>query len=259
MHLSFLLFAAFFAFTPVRAQITSAPEFKSGPVFQKDRTAATVDGTSHASAEKTLLNTEVMSRLKQLGGYEGGVRLIEAKLLPAAQAWFHDHKLPIGAAIALFFSGQESESVRQLISIGRANPNSLTALPFLAETALIVPSLTAPALEVIEKISVQNPTNSEAFYYRARLLQQISGEEAKAVDLLKKSIALDPAATAPLIELSRAYTKTGDRPAAIVALEKVLALKPDTSIAHYRLASLYRASGQPEKASSHMAAFQKLQ
>lgn len=200
-----------------------------------------------------------MSRLKQQIGYEGGVSLIEAKLLPAAQAWFRDRKLPIGAAIALFFSGQESDGVRRLITIGRANPNSLTVLPFLAETALIVPSLAAPALEAIEKISANNPTNSEAFYYRARLLDQTSGETAKAVDLLKQSIALDPAATPPLIELSRIYTKTGNRPAAIEALEAVLTLKPGTSIAHYRLASLYRASGQPEKASSHMAAFQKLQ
>lgn len=201
------------------------------------------------------MNAEVMSRLKQQSGYEGGVRLIEAKLLPAAQTWFRDHKLPIGVAVALFFSGQESECVRQLISIGRANPGSVTVLPFLAETALVVPSLTAPALEVIEKISSKNPTNSEAYYHRARL----SGEEAKAIELLKKSIALDPTATAPLIELSRVYTKAGDRAAAIQTLEKVLVIKPDTSIAHYRLASLYRAVGQHEKASSHMAAFQKLQ
>lgn len=196
-----------------------------------------------------------MSRLKLLSGYEEGVRLIEAKLLPAAQAWFRNRKLPIGVAIALFFSGQESESVRQLISIGRANPDSLTALPFLAETALVVPSLSVPALEVIEKISAKNPSSSEAYYYRARL----TTDETKAIELLKQSVALDAAATAPLIELSRGYTKTGDRPAAIEALEKVLALKPDTSIAHYRLASLYRAIGQHEKASSHMAAFQKLQ
>ena len=185
--------------------------------------------------------------------------MIEAKLLPAAQGWFRDHKLPIGVAIALFFSGQESESVRQLISIGRTSPTSVTVLPFLAETALVVPSLTAAALEVIENIAASNPSNSEAYYYRARLLQQISGDETKAVELLKKSTSLDAAATAPLIELSRIYTKIGDRPAAIEALERVLALKPDTSLAHYRLASLYRAAGQHEKASSHMTAFQKLQ
>ncbi len=244
------------AFHPAVAQITSAPEFKSGPVFQKDRSAATVDGTSHASAEKAQLNAEVMSRLKQLSGYKGGVRLIEAKLLPAAQKWFRDQKLPIGVAVALFFSGQEAEGVRQLLSIGRANTNSVTIVPFLAETALVVPSLIAPALEVIEKISAKNPASSEAFYYRARLIQD---QEATSIELLKKSIALDRAATAPLIEVSRLYTRTGDRPAAIEALEKVLALKPDTSIAHYRLASLYRAMGQHEKASSHMAAFQKLQ
>lgn len=201
------------------------------------------------------MNSEIMSRLKQQNGYEGGIRLIEEKLLPAAQTWFRNHKLPIGVAITLFFSGQESESVRQLISIGRANPNSLTVLPFLAETALVVPSLTVPALEVIEKISAKNPSNSEAYYYRARL----SAEETKAIELLKQSVALDDAATAPLIELSRVYTKTGDRQAAIEALEKVLAVKPGTSIAHYRLTSLYRAIGQHEKASSHMAAFQKLQ
>ncbi|MCX6611132.1 MAG: tetratricopeptide repeat protein, partial [Acidobacteria bacterium] len=93
-------------------------------------------------------------------------------------------------------------------------------------------------------------------YYRARLTRD---QESTSIELLKKSVALDPAATAPLIELSRIYTRTGDRPAAIEALEKVLTLKPGTSIAHYRLASLYRAMGQHEKASSHMAAFQKLQ
>jgi tetratricopeptide (TPR) repeat protein len=251
-----LIFVALCTYSPAPAQITSAPEFKSGPVFQKDRSAATVDGTSHASAEKAQLNAEVLSRLRQLSGYAGGVRLIEGKLLPEAQKWFRDQKLPIGVAVTLFFSGQEEEGVRQLISIGRSNPSSVEIVPFLAETALVVPSLTATALEVIEKISAKNPSSSEAYYYRARLTRN---QESASIELLKKSIALDPAATAPLIELSRIYTRTGDRPAAIEALEKVLVLKPDTSIAHYRLASLYRAMGQHEKASSHMAAFQKLQ
>ena len=218
MLLRSLIFISLCTFCPAPAQITGAPEFKSGPVFQKDRSAATVDGTSHASAEKAQLNAEVLLRLRQLSGYAGGVR--------------------------------------QLISIGRSNPSSVEIVPFLAETALVVPSLTASALEVIEKISVKNPSSSEAYYYRARLTQD---QESASIELLKKSVALDPAATSPLIELSRVYTRTGDRPAAIEALEKVLALKPDTSIAHYRLASLYRATGQHEKASSHMAAFQKLQ
>ncbi len=255
MLLRFLLFLALCVLSPVRAQITSAPEFKSGPVFQKDRSAATVDGTSHASAEKAQLNAEVLSRLGQLSGYAGGVRLIEGKLLPEAQKWFRDRKLPIGVAVALFFSGQEEESVRQLISLGRSNPSSVDIVPILAETALVVPSLTATALQVIEKISANNPSSGESYYYRARLTQD---RESTRIELLKKSIALDPAATAPLIELSRVYTGMGDRPAAIEALEKVLTLKPGSSIAHYRLASLYRAMGQHEKASSHLAAFQKL-
>lgn len=259
-----LLLADLLLCTPARAQITSAPEFKSDPVFQKGRSAATVDGTSHASAEKSQVNTDLLSHLNRLSGHEGGIRLIQANLLPAAEAWFRERKLPIGVAMALFFSGQESESVRQLISIGRSMPNSVTVVPFLAEAAVLVPPLTASALDVIEKISGRNPASSEAYYYRARLLHHMPEAEndalrVKALDLLKKSIALDPAATAPLLELSRIYTSTGDRPAAIEALEKVLANDPNHLIAHYRIASLYRVTGQQEKARIHMIEFQKLQ
>ena len=82
------------------AQITSALEFKASSVFQKDRAAAAVDGTSYSSAEKTHIDADVLMMLKQLEGNEGGTPLIESRMMPEAETRFRQRKLPIAATIA---------------------------------------------------------------------------------------------------------------------------------------------------------------
>lgn len=242
------------------AQITNPPEFKTGSVFQKDRTAATVDGTSHASAEKAEINATVLASLKLLPSHQPGAKFIESRNLPAAEAWFRQRNLPIGIALTQFFAGKETEAVQALITLARSSSTPLSVVPFLAETATTVPSLVPAAYQLVESLCQKHPDNAAALYHQARLMQHLPDADAsKAIPLLEKSIQLSPSSTLVLLELSRIQSNLGDRPSAIASLEKALAVDNELSVAHYRIASLYRVTGQPEKARLHMTEFQKLQ
>ena len=243
------------AVLPVYSQVASPPEFQSDTSFHKDRAAATVDGTSHASAEQTRVHEELLSRLRRLPGHEEGVRLIDGKMLGAAEELFRKRRLPIGVAVSQFLSGKAEPSGTGLLAATR----SLSVLPFLGETVGAAPGLAKQMLGAIREIAVANPENADATYYLARALtKQAAFSSAEAADLLRKAADLDSSDTRALLELGRLYTGEAKRADAIAAFESVLRRDPINSAAHFRLASLYRVTGQPEKARAHMTEFQKL-
>lgn len=234
---------------PLYAQVDAPPEFQSGGKFQKD-SATAVDGTSHASPEQTAVHAALLARLRQLPGHEGGALLLDAKLPGAAADWFRTRGLPIGVAVSQFHRGRGEESAAILLRL----PRDLTVLPFLGEMAL-----SAPAVAAIREIANANPDNAEAQYYLARgLLRQPGYSLSEVVRLLEKAANLDLRDTRALLELGRVHTAEGQSAAAVAALVSALARDPDLAAAHYRLASLYRARSEPEKARAHAEAFNRL-
>ena len=75
------------------AQITKPPEFEEPGKFQTGVAAGTVDGSSHVSAERAVVNQELVAILRHLPGYEEGVRLMEGQMPGAAQTFFETNRL----------------------------------------------------------------------------------------------------------------------------------------------------------------------
>lgn len=241
------------------AQIGTPPEFQSNGTFQKSGAAATVDGTSHASAERTQINAGILERLRRLPGHADGVRLIENRMLAAALELFKSQQLPIGIAAAAFLNGRPEASGAQLLALAKQHPDDLTITPFLGETVGSVPALAPQFLQTIQAAAAAHPQNAEVQYYLGRaLLKQIPARNAEAIPLLRRAADLDAKDTRALLELGREYTALEKRTEAIAVLEEALRRDNTLSAAHFRLAGLYRANKQPEKSREHLQQFQKL-
>jgi tetratricopeptide (TPR) repeat protein len=97
----------------------------------------------------------------------------------------------------------------------------------------------------------------EAFYYLG-LIAQAQNEDARAIELFEKSIALAPAFAHVHVALGAAYLKLKDYARAQAALETGAKLNPEDSKAHYNLALLYARLKQPERARAEMLIVERL-
>ncbi len=239
------------------AQITKPPEFEENGKFQTGNAAGSVDGSSHVSAERAVVNQELLSLLRKRPEYAEGVRLIERQLPGAAQAEFDRKQLKAGVAVSLFLAGKVDESAALLCSLAKAKRVPPELLPILGETVGASKTWANRMLAAVRLLS--QPDSAESEYYLARaLLKQEPAQTAEAMAHLQKSAALDPKSTRALLESARQNTAASQRPSAIALLEEALRRDAQLSVAHYRLAQLYRATGQVEKSREHLRRFEEL-
>ncbi len=239
----------------VLAQITKPPEFEEAGKFQTSAATGTVDGSSHVSAERAVVNQELVAILRPLPGYAEGVRLMESQMPGAAQSFFEARRLKLGLAVTLFMAGKAEPSAGLLCSLVNTKPVGL--LPVLGETVGASASWAPRMLAAIRKLA--RPESAEGEYYLARaLLKQEPAQTAEARRHLERSALLDPKATRALLELARQAAAADQRPAAIAALEEALRRDEQLSVAHYRLAQLYRAAGEAERSRGHLKRFEEL-
>jgi len=234
------------------AQITKPPEFEERSKFETSKSASTVDGSSHVSAERVAVNQELLAILRGLPEYEEGIRLIENQMPGAAETHFRAKRQRLGVAVTLFLAGKTEASSELLCQLVSNRPAGLLAV--MGETVGAAPAWSGRMLIAIRNLA--RPATSAGEYYVARaLLKQDPPVPGEARRHLARSAALDPRATAALLETAR---QAADRAEAIVALEEALRRDERLSVAHYRMAQLYRAAGDLERSRQHLERFEAL-
>jgi len=80
-----------------------------------------------------------------------------------------------------------------------------------------------------------------------------AGDTGGAVDAMREAIAAGDGRPTPalLSELALAQLAAGSRDAAIDTLKQALELEPTFAVAHYLVANMYAAAGQPAQAATH--------
>ncbi|MCX6589977.1 MAG: hypothetical protein NTZ56_00500 [Acidobacteria bacterium] len=237
------------------AQITKPPEFQENRKIQAG--AASLDGSSHVSAERTELHRALLDRLRALPRYAEGVRLLESQLFGPAEQLFEKQGLPLGVAVTRFILGQADSSAELLCRLATQRPTDAAVLAMLGETVGAAPNWSARMLAAIRTMATPESADGE-FYLARALLKQDPPLTAEALPHLSRSAALAPKETRALLELARQENTPERRPAAIAALEEALRRDEKLSVAHYRLAQLYRAAGQLEKSREHLRRYQEL-
>lgn len=186
-------------------------------------------------------------------------------------------------AIQVFTKGRRlyEQSSRMLLGLGAARfaqGSKEQAEQFFLEACDLNPSDPTPYLFVGRLQSIENieppgwtdrmkrfvnlhPESAMAHYFYAVALtkQDRNQEKIDAVELeLKTAIELDPHLGDAYLQLGILRSKREDLPGAIAALQKAVETTPLPDEAHYRLAQVYRRTGEVDKATKEIELFKKI-
>lgn len=171
-------------------------------------------------------------------------------------------RLLIGLGVATYDHGATERGQQLLLQACDVDPADPTPYLFLGKLQEAEKIDTPGWTEKLQRFVNLHPENAQAHYYYAVALgKQTDSQSPETLALrekeLNEAISRDSKLGDAYLQLGILYSEKKDDSAAITALQKAIELTSLADEAHYRLAQLYRQSGQTEKARAEMAFYTK--
>jgi tetratricopeptide (TPR) repeat protein len=171
-------------------------------------------------------------------------------------------RLHVGQGIAQYARGQYDDAVKSFCRAADLDPSDPRPYQFLGEMYGVVP-LGSDVAERFGRFVKAQPRNALAHFHYAMILWRGQPESspadlARVEALLKRAVTLDPKLAKALFELGVLLSDEERYPEAIDVLRRSVALQPDQAQAHYRLARAYQRTGQQALAAQELEKFQQL-
>jgi tetratricopeptide (TPR) repeat protein len=171
-------------------------------------------------------------------------------------------RLLLGLSVATYSRGLNDQANHLFLEACDLDPRDPTPYLFLGrlqESEKVEP----PGwTERLKRFASLHPENALAHYYYAVSLAKQSGQQQAnraAIEVeLKKAIELDPYLGSAYLQLGILYSGQKEFPEAIGAFQKAIEVTPLPDEAHYRLAQVYRQTGEAEKARKEIEIFNKV-
>jgi tetratricopeptide (TPR) repeat protein len=169
-------------------------------------------------------------------------------------------RLHLGLGTAQYAQGQYADAVRSFCRAADIDPSDPAPYGFLGELYGVSPDQSAEITRRFARFVERAPENASAHFFYAMNLWKGGGEVdlARVEALLRRSIALDPDFARAQLQLGILLSEQERWKDAVPALERAVALFPESPQAHFRLAQAYRRNGQAALADEELAIFQKL-
>lgn len=182
----------------------------------------------------------------------------------AAARYPDSARLQIGLGLALYSRDKYDDAVKILLKAAALSPADPRCYYFLSKAYNSSPSQADEVTQAFRRYAALKPEDAQAQYYYALSLWKGRRTGASDVDvhqvetLLKKSIALNDRIPEVHLQLGDLYADQHMYEKSVPEYQRALALNPNLSDAHYRLATDYVHLGQKDKAQEQFAAYQKL-
>jgi tetratricopeptide (TPR) repeat protein len=172
-------------------------------------------------------------------------------------------RMLIGLGVAAYSRGSLEQATERLCEASDLNPEDSVPYIFLGKIQAL--ELTPPAslAEKLRRFVRLQPNHALAnYYYAVNLWKQGKAEGVKNTGqvevLLKKAVDLDRTLGPGYLQLGIVYAERKDVSRAIAAYQKAIAATPRLEEAHYRLAQLYRLTGENLRAQEELRAFEQI-
>jgi tetratricopeptide (TPR) repeat protein len=204
--------------------------------------------------------------------FDWGAELLMHRAAEPAIEVFHkgNHQFPrsarmlVGLGVAFYAGGSYDQAAQRLCEAADLNPDDPNPYLFIGKMQSAGAAQSDCMAARLERFARRQPENALANYYYALSLskQRKSPDEAQTftqVDsLLQKAVRLDPKLGVGYLQLGILYSDQHDFPRAIAAYQKAITASPWLEEAHYRLAQLYRRTGEQSKAQLELQQYEQL-
>ena len=171
-------------------------------------------------------------------------------------------RILLGLAVALYARGSNDQARQRFFEAADLNPDDPIPYLFLGKLPEGVITESAGFEERMERFAQRLPENPQAnYYYAASLWKRRQGDPAttaRVQSLLEKAVHLDPHFGAAFLLLGTVLAEQGKLPEAISAYQHAIAAGPPTADAHYRLAQVWRRTGEAAKARREIEIYRQL-
>jgi tetratricopeptide (TPR) repeat protein len=173
-------------------------------------------------------------------------------------------RMLVGLGVAWYASGSAEQAAHYVCQASDLNPKDPNPYLVLGKMEIAETVSSAAILERMARFHQLQPDSAQGNYYYAVALWKQgrdahSAETSREVEsLLEKARRLDPKLALASLQLGILYEERRDLPLAIASYEQASTVDPRLREARYRLAQLYRRTGEKAKAELELAAYNRI-
>ncbi len=173
-------------------------------------------------------------------------------------------RMLVGLGVAWYASGSADQAAHYICQASDLNPEDPNPYRVLGKMAVAGTASSSEVVARMARFHEHHPESAPANYYYAIALWKQSrdarSEETlhQVQSLLEKARLLDPKLASVPLQLGILHEEHHDLPRAIAAYQEALGTDPQLREAHYRLAQLYRRTGEKTKADQELAAYNRI-
>ncbi|MGA8308386.1 MAG: tetratricopeptide repeat protein [Terriglobales bacterium] len=188
-------------------------------------------------------------------------------------------RMLVGLGVAWYARGSYEQAAQNLCQASDLNPDDPNPYLFMGKmqvTGAQIMGAQSPGgqstgtsqpdcvTDRLKRFAGLQPDNALAnYYYALSLSKRLQGPEdtqtmAQVESHLEKSIRLDPKLGAAYVQLGVLYSDRKEFPQAISSYQKAIDASPGSEEAHYRLAQVYRRTGEKLKAQQELQLYQQI-
>lgn len=174
-------------------------------------------------------------------------------------------RMLLGAGVGWFSQGDYDRAARYFCQASDLQPGDRQPYVFLGAIQEFAHAGAACMPERLARFVRLRPQDAQANYYYALSLwkQSESGADSsnlpRVTELLQKAARLDPGFAPAPLQLGIIYAGQKQYPQAISSYEQAIAADPRLPDAHYRLAQVWRQTGDEAKARAELQLYQELE
>ncbi len=176
----------------------------------------------------------------------------------------HSVRMLIGLGAARFAQGDYDQAALRICEASDLDPDNSIPYMFMGKMQRAESKPSPQVVDKLHRFATLQPENPEANYYYAVGLWKLRkgvqdvATAAQVETLLSNAIRLNPKFGAAYLQLAMMYSEQKNYSKAISDYEQAIGADPQMEEAHFRLAQMYRQTGDTAKSEAELRAFDRI-